>query len=115
MAKVFFLHWNEDECKAHGETLRRAGHQVALHWSTDKGAPLKDDLPDVAVISLERLPSHGRAVAGWLWEAKKRQHIPIVFAGGEAAKVAATRKEFPKALYCTLAAVPATIAKATAR
>ena len=35
------------------------------------------------MISLDRLPSHGRAVAEWLWEAKKRQHIPIVFLGGQ--------------------------------
>ncbi len=68
-------------------------------------------LPDLMVISLDRLPSHGRAVAEWVWEAKKRQHIPILFCGGEPDKVAATKAKFPKAIYCATDAVAATIAK----
>lgn len=112
MARVFLLHWNEAECKERASALRKAGHAVTLHWSTETTAPLKDALPDVAVISLDRLPSHGRAVAEWLWEAKKRQHIPIVFAGGAPDKVDATRQKFPKAHYCQTSAITATIARA---
>lgn len=100
MAMVFLVHWNEDECNSLASPLRRAGHDVVLHWSAETSAPLKDALPDVVVISLERLPSHGRAIAEWLWEAKKRQHIPIIFAGGEPAKVQATRTKFPQARFC---------------
>lgn len=113
MARVFLLHWNEAECKARASVLRRAGHDVVLHWSTETSAPLKDDLPEVAVISLDRLPSHGRAVAEWLWEAKKRQHIPIIFAGGEPAKVQATRDKFPKARFCSTDALLDTLGKVT--
>jgi len=111
MATVFLLHWNEGECKARASVLRRAGHDVVLHWETEASAPLKGALPDVAVISLDRLPSHGRAVADWLWEAKKRQHIPIIFAGGEPAKVQATREKFPKARFCSTDSLLATISK----
>jgi hypothetical protein len=113
LAKVFLLHWNEDECKSLASPLRRAGHDVVLHWSTETSAPLTDALPDLAVISLERLPSHGRAVAEWLWEAKKRQHIPIIFAGGEPAKVQATRDKFPKARFCSTKSLLTTIGKVT--
>jgi len=113
LAKVFLLHWNEDECKSLASPLRRAGHDVVPHWSTETSAPLRDALPDVAVISLERLPSHGRAVAEWLWEAKKRQHIPIIFAGGEPAKVQATKHKFPKALFCPTKSLLTTIAGLT--
>jgi hypothetical protein len=113
LAKVFLIHWNEDECRALAESLRHAGHDVAPHWNTETGAPLKDALPDVAVISLERLPSHGRAVAEWLWEARKRQHIPIIFTGGEPAKVQATRERFPKARFCPTRSLLATIEKVT--
>jgi hypothetical protein len=77
----------------------------------ETNAPLKDGLPDVAVISLERLPSHGRAVAEWLWEAKKRQHIPIIFAGGEPAKVQTTRDKFPRAHFCSMRSLLTTIGK----
>jgi hypothetical protein len=111
VARVFLLHWNEAEGNERASALRSAGHDVLLHWSTEKHPPLKDALPDVAVISLDRLPSHGRSVAEWLWEAKKRQHIPIIFSGGEASKVAATRRKFPKAVYCSTASVVATVAR----
>lgn len=113
MANVFFLHWNEEECKSLAAPLRNAGHDVVLHWSTETGAPLKDALPDVAVISLDRLPSHGRAVAEWLWEAKKRQHIPIIFMGGEPVKVRATKAKFPGAHFCSQKALATMIARLT--
>jgi hypothetical protein len=114
VAKVFLLHWNEAECKERAAALRHAGHEVTLHWSTERTAPLKDALPDVALISLDRLPAHGRAVAEWLWEAKKRQHIPIVFAGGEASKVEATKAKFPRAVFCSTDSVLETLARVTA-
>lgn len=109
MARVFLLHWHESEGKAYAAAVRSEGHKVVLHWNTETHAPLKDALPEIALISLERLPSHGRAVAEWLWEAEKRRHIPIIFFGGEKAKVAATRARFPAALYCEVAALAGTL------
>jgi hypothetical protein len=115
MATVFLVHWNEAEAKGMAEPLRAAGNEVRLHWRTDASAPLKDALPDVVVISLERLPSHGRAIAEWLWEAKKRQHIPVVFAGGLPEKVEATRMKFPQAVFCTPAALVRTVSRLAGR
>ncbi len=115
MAKVFLLHWNRMEAEDRAASLRQAGHTVSLHWSTEEGPNLKESLPDVAVISLDRLPSHGRAVAEWLWEAKRRQHIPIVFAGGEPDKVRATRAKFPRALYCSTSEILSRIMEALSR
>lgn len=80
--KVFYLHWHEAELKERMAPLRKAGFRVWGHFSTESPPDLKNDLPDVAVLSLDRLPSHRRAIAEWLWEAKKRQRIPIVFVGG---------------------------------
>lgn len=77
-----------------------AGHTVTGHWSTQAHAKIGEPL-DALVISLERLPSHGRAVADGFWAAKKRQCTPIVFVGGERSKVDATRKKFPRAVFCT--------------
>ena len=110
MATVFLLHWDRAEAEDRASSLRRDGHTVSLHWSPDTTPKLKESLPDIAVISLDRSPSHGRAVAEWLWEAKKRQHIPIVFAGGEREKVKATRKKFPRAVYCPTSAIRETVA-----
>ena len=115
MARIFLIHWHEAEARERDSGLRSAGHDVVFHWSTVSSPSLKDVLPDVAVISLDRLPSHGRAVAEWLWEAKKRQHIPIIFAGGEPLKVEATRAKFPKAVYCSTASMAGAVAKLARR
>ncbi len=106
MAKIFYLHWNEAELKERIAPLVKAGYEVAYHWSTAEHAKFGEALPEAVVISLDRLPSHGRAVAEWLWEAKKRQHIPIVFAGGQPDKVKATKAKFPKAIFCATEKVP---------
>jgi hypothetical protein len=102
MKKIFYLHWNEAEAKARLAPLVKAGYEVACHWSTEEHAKFGDTLPDAVVISLDRLPSHGRAVAEWFWEAKKRQHIPIIFVGGQPDKVKATKAKFPKAIFCSM-------------
>ena len=109
--RLFYVHWNEGECKERVRELRRAGHVVRAHWSTTTSPDLKAKLPEALVISLDRLPSHGRAIAEWLWEAKKRQHIPIVFEGGAADKVAATKAKFVAALYCRTGAVADALAR----
>jgi hypothetical protein len=101
MAKVFYLHWDKAELKARIAPLIKAGYEVTYLWSTETHVKFGEALPEAVVISLDRLPSHGRAVAEWLWEAKKRQHIPLIFAGGQPAKVKATKAKFPKAIFCT--------------
>ena len=100
MKKIFFIHFNEEELKKKIQPLKQAGYKVDYHFSTETTANFKDNLPDVLVISLTRLPSHGKAYAEWMWEAKKRQHIPIVFCGGKPEKVIAVKEKFPKAIFC---------------
>jgi len=101
VAAVFLVHWNEAEAKERAAALRKAGHRVDVHWSAEVTARIAEPYPDAVVISLDRLPSHGRAVAEWVWEAKKRQTIPILFSGGKPEKVADTRAKFPKAIFCS--------------
>jgi hypothetical protein len=113
MSDVFYVHWNEPEAMQRARALRLAGHRVRVHWSTQTGAKV-DPLPDVLVVSLDRLPSHGRAVAEWMGEARKRQHVPIVFAGGSAEKVAATRARFPHATFCSPDELPRALAQLAA-
>lgn len=100
MSNIFYIHWNEAECAQHMRDIGSAGHTVTCHWSTQAHAKIGEPL-GALVISLERLPSHGRAVADGFWAAKKRQATPIVFVGGEPSKVDAIREKFPRALFCT--------------
>jgi hypothetical protein len=100
MSRLFYIHWNERELQERILPLAEAGHDVGGHWSTEETADLRSSLPDALIVSLDRLPSHGRAYAEWLWEAKSRRQIPIVFVGGKPDKVAAAREKFPEARFC---------------
>ncbi len=115
MARIFYLHFNEAELKERMAPLADAGHEVRGHGSTEVAAKWGDHLPDVVVISLDRLPSHGRAYAEWIWEAKKRQAIPIIFAGGVADKVNVTRARFPRGVFCSTEDVPDVVDRLAAR
>lgn len=111
MPKVFYLHWNEQELKARIAPLAKAGFEVHGHWSTEDHARFGDGLPEVAVISLDRLPSHGNAVAEWFWEAQYRRAIPLVFAGGNPEKVDTIRAKFAEAHFCSADDVPSVVAR----
>lgn len=100
---LFYLHWNKLELKERIKPLEGLKLTILSHWSTEATVKWGEDLPDIFVISLDRLPSHGRQYAAWLWEAKKRQHIPIIFVDGKPDKVKSTKNLIPKALYCTSA------------
>lgn len=107
--KLFYLHFNKDELKERLKPLSKLKLTISSHFSTEEVAKLTDSLPDIFIVSLDRLPSHGRQYVQWLWEAKKRQHIPVVFVDGKPDKVEATRLRFPNAVYCSTKELPGII------
>lgn len=111
MKKIFFIHFNGAELKEKIQPLKKAGYIVEYHFSTETVADFRDDLPDTLIICLDSLPSHGRRYAEWLWEAKKRQHIPIIFCGGKPEKVITVKEKLPKAIFCSNEKLLATLEK----
>jgi hypothetical protein len=112
MARVVYIHWNQEEARDHARALVDRGHDVTLHASAGDPLPrVRDPLPDVLVISLDRLPSHGRRVAEWFWETKARRTRPIVFVGGKPDKVAPLQSAFRDALFCSRDDLPDTLAR----
>ena len=109
MARVFYVHWNREEALATVRDLREAGHTVLCHYSTEEGAgadawkKIKARPPDAIVVSLTRLPSHGRRIAVVTLETRKLADVPVVFVDGEAEKVKTARQQFPKARFTTSA------------
>lgn len=101
MKKIFFIHFNEAELKEKIQPLKKAGYKLEYHFSTETTANFKDNLPDVLVVCLDRLPSHGSRYAEWLWETKKGQHIPIIFCGGKPEKVITVKENLPNAIFCS--------------
>lgn len=110
---VFLVHWNEQELAEHASALEREGHRVRGHFSTEWFEKWGEYLPDAVVVSLDRLPSHGRQVAEWFWEAKYRRSIPVLFVGGEPAKIEAIQSKFPAAVFSSWADLPAHFADST--
>jgi CheY-like chemotaxis protein len=100
-SRIQLVHWKEAEGRERARELRAAG--FAVEYEVDAPAALrasKDDPPAAIVIDLSRLPSHGREMAWALRQTKRTRSIPLVFVGGEAAKVARLRAELPDAAYC---------------
>jgi len=58
-------------------------------------------VPDAFVVSLERLPSHGRDIGWHLLQQKATRQVPLVYVGGDPAKVAKIRELLPQAVYTT--------------
>lgn len=115
--RVRFVHWNAAEAE------ERAGRLVAFGFGVDAEVPQSaaffKDLaavpPDVLVIDLSRLPSQGREIAVGVRHQKNTRRIPIVFAGGDPAKVEPIRSLLPDALYAGWEHIREAIAQALAR
>jgi hypothetical protein len=102
--RVRLIHWNAGEAEERATALRKSGFKVA----TDRFEPFpeafrraKSDPPDAFVIDLSRLPSAGRDVALALREARSTRFVPIVFVGGDDAKVEGVKRLLPDATYTT--------------
>jgi hypothetical protein len=94
--------------------LRRAGHHVRLLEPKTVGdfRAAADRPPDVFVIDLDRLPSHGREAALFFRGRKASRAVPIVFAGGVPEKVARVRKVLPDAVFATWRGVRGAVRRA---
>ncbi len=101
MSRVAFFHWNAKEAEQRAEPLRRAGHQVEVHWEQggEGVRSVRDDPPQAVVIDLSRLPSHGSHAATTLRQYQATRHVPIIFVPGDPAKTAHVRKLLPDAEY----------------
>ncbi|MFO0837713.1 MAG: hypothetical protein U1D55_04240 [Phycisphaerae bacterium] len=104
MARVALVHWKATETAPRVQALRDAGHSASA-ITTDDGPEglraLRTAPPDVVVIDLSRLPSHGREVATALRQQKSTRHVPLVFVEGQTEKVAMIRALLPDATYCS--------------
>ena len=101
--RAFLIHWNPSEAEAHAQILREAGWQVEIEAEDGAraGNAIKADPPQVVVIYLSRLPSHGRETAHYLRSIKATRSIPIVFVDGKEEALEKTRAKVPDAIYTT--------------
>jgi hypothetical protein len=115
--RVLVIHWNAVEVAERAAALRDSGFTVETHWDDRSGSGLRrfrEAPPEAIVVGLDRLPSQGRAVAIWFRRNKSTRLTPLVFAGGDAERVAAARTQFPDARFATWRALPGALRKAIA-
>jgi len=93
MPRVLLVHWNASEAPDRLERLRALGHDPEHAPLDGPGVmrSLETARPAALVIDLSRLPSHGKEVGLHARMKKTTRSIPLVFVGGEPAKVAALR------------------------
>lgn len=98
---VVLVHWHADEAEALAAPLREGGHPVRVVSGSWAGGLswLRDDPPRAMVISLRRLPSHGREVAAALTSTRWGRRIPLVFLDTPEEKQSAFREQFPGAAF----------------
>jgi hypothetical protein len=101
MPKVRLVHWNEAEAAERAERLRPHGYDVEFDILQWPGGfmRLRDNPPAAVVIDLGRVPSHGRDVGMALRSYKDTRAVPIVFVGGDPAKVERIKHFLPDAVY----------------
>jgi len=116
MTRILLIHWNAAEAEERAELLRKAGHRVVT-YSEHRALGFRkfvDDPPQLFVIDLSRLPSHGREMAGWIRRQKATRHVPLVLVGGEPEKVDKTRALLPDAAYSEWRGIRGAIRRALA-
>jgi hypothetical protein len=93
--------WNPQAAAERERELEKAGFKVHAGPAPTKqlATHFRDLAPAAIVIDMDKLPSHGRAVAVVLRTTKSTRHFPLVFAGGEPEKVERARRDMPDACF----------------
>ena len=113
--RVRLIHANAAEGKEKASLLRTAGYQVAFEPVTPALLKkLRDKPPKALVIDLARTPSHGRDVAVAVRHWKATRHVPIVFAGGDPAKIEKIKRLVPDAEYAPWSRIKSALKRAIA-
>lgn len=112
--KVRLFHWNETEAAERTGWLTQAGFDADFDFKVEPGfvTRLQARRPQVLVIDLSRLPSHGREVGVYARRSKGTRSIPLVFVGGDPEKVKKIRALIPDAVYTEWGAIKGAVRRA---
>lgn len=114
--RAHLVHWKDAEAPERLERLEVAGFDaIGGEIGPDELRAWRADPPDVLVIDLSRLPSHGREVA-MAWRSSKRtRHVPIAFVDGAPDKVERAQEQLPDAIFGTWRGIGGVLKKALAQ
>jgi hypothetical protein len=107
MPLIRLISWNGRKLKLSGFTVDASPFQPGHIVGT-----IRELAPAAVLIDLDKLPSHGRAVAIALRSAKSTREIPIVFAGGAPEKIERVRADLPGSVFADWKKVPGALKQA---
>ncbi|MEZ5966775.1 MAG: hypothetical protein R3F56_23250 [Planctomycetota bacterium] len=110
--RIVLFHFHAASGAEAADALAAAGHDVTLFTEGKGFAALDAAAPDVIVIDLRRMPSHGRAVAFALRQRQRSRHLPLVFVEGVPERTTRLRDEVPDAVWTPWTKVEAALARA---
>jgi CheY-like chemotaxis protein len=100
--RVRIIHWRAEEAQTLVEAIRASGFEPEYTGEKEGGAltrAIRANPPDLIVIDLSRLPSHGRELGIWVRSVKALRRIPLVFVNGEDEKRERVRADLPDAVF----------------
>jgi DNA-binding NarL/FixJ family response regulator len=110
---LFLIQWDKASALQRARELRLGGWQVEVE--TEDGAlaykRIREDPPQVVVIDLSRLPSHGRETARATRELKAMHKIPIVFVDGTPENIEKARQSVEEATFASSAGLRKALTK----
>ena len=116
MLRIRLIHWNAAEATERATRLPAEEYEVDYAPFDPAGLrALRSDPPDVLLIDLGRLPSHGRDVGVAMRQTRATRGIPLVFVDGDPAKVARVRQLLPDAVYTEWPHIQQALRQAIAR
>ena len=117
MSRVLLVHWNAEEAKAKARTLKELGHTAEILCDSEKPnlGRIRESPPDLFLIDLNRLPSHGREIAGYFRRVKSTRQVPILFVDGDSDRVSRARQLIPDAEFGQWEKIDKALAKAARR
>jgi DNA-binding response OmpR family regulator len=113
--QLFYIQWNPAEAEARAAALRKLGFTVDIEAEDGARAckHMTESPPDAVVISLARLPSHGRETAKAMKAIKATRDVPILFVGGTEEAVEKARAAVPGAEFATEEELELALARVT--
>jgi CheY-like chemotaxis protein len=114
MSRILLVHWNPEEARERARELTSFGHAVETlsRSETSDLRQVRSSPPELFLIDLGRLPSHGREIAGYFRRQKATRTVPIVFVGGDRERVESARRLLPDAHFAQWKNIRATIRSA---
>lgn len=101
--KIFLIHWKDVEAAEYTRLLQEDGWSVNFEAEDGSRAcqQITKDPPNVVLIYLNRLPSHGRRTGEHLRKIKVTRDLPIIFVDGNEHAVEKTKEKVPNAILAT--------------